>query len=961
MKNGYIKSQYKRLSMYLLLLCSLLFSTTTIAQLRVTANGSAQQLVETMVGKGYIISNVRSTCPAGAMGTFIGTTSNIGIPNGVLLTTGQVSIAPGPDNSKSAGADNGAAGDSQLDSLYKTVTNDACAIEFDFIPACETFEIKYAFASEEYPESVGKEFNDVFAFFISGPGINGKQNIATVPGTTNYVSINTINAGKNANYYVPNVGGQTIQYDGFTKPMVASAKVIPCNTYHLKVVIADNEDRIFDSGVFIEGGSIDCAPVVYNEMASNIDPVRNCRNGSYTFCRTGDMTNPFVVKYQIGGTAINGIDYQMIPDSVIIPAGKKCATIDIIPVVFGTAQPTKKIDITYKFGFCPQIQTLSLILTDPVPLDAGPDAVICSGDSTEIGTDPFNGVNYTWTPSTGLTNPNSSKTNLTLVNNTASDIKLKYTLKSYSAFSNCTLYDTVVVTVRQHPTASFAPPASVCLGVDASFKDSSIASIGARIKNWYWEFGNGLFDTSKTPSIKYPVAGTYPVKLTVKDDGGCTDDTTLQISVWDLPKVDFSYLNACLDDSVRFTNLSTIMGPSTISSYVWNFGDNSPFSTFPSPKHLYPKASSIFSVQLIAVSDKNCIAVTTKQISLNAKPTATFTVAPACIFNSMKFNNDSDASISQWVFDDGTISSIRNPHHTFNTVGNHLVKLVVKNNFGCTDSITKQVLVNDQPKFDFVTKNTTGCPTFCTEFHGIPLAGSDTIVSWSWKFNAAENQSGKDVVKCYSEKGSYSQTLIATSNKGCSDTLIKASIITVFPVPKAAFIITPEEVTIYDPKVEVVDVSTEGVEKRFWNLGDGTNLLDVNKFTHTYPQLATYYTISLKVVNQFGCVDSTKGKVFVKSDATVYIPNAFTPNEDNKNEKFYVYASGSLKTAKFKMYIFDRWGNRLFTSNSLSDGWDGFYKGELCEGAVYVYSVIFSSEEDGTVLEKFRGKVTLVK
>lgn len=953
--------QFKTSSFSLVLLCSILFCKPAISQLTVNTNVTAQQMIETIVGEGFLISNVRSTCPAEAMGTFDGTAANIGIPNGILLTTGKASMAVGPNSEGSAGFNHGDPSDSQLDSLYKTFTSDACAIEFDFIPACDKFEIKYAFGSEEYLENVGKEFNDVFAFFISGPGIAGKKNIAVVPGTTSYVSINNINPRKNAQYYQDNAGGTSIQYDGFTKPMVASEKVIPCSSYHLKIVIADVIDGIFDSGVFIEGNSIDCAPVAYSDMASNVSPITNCKDGSYTFCRTGDISTPYVIKYIIGGTAINGTDYEMIPDSVIIPAGEKCATVKIIPFSSSIPRPPKTITITYPFGFCPQIETLSLTLTDPVPLDAGPDAIICSGDTAKIGIVPVTGTNYTWTPSTGLDNPNISNPKVSLNNNSSGDLKMKYTLKSFSDISKCTLYDTVEVTVRQHPIASFSPPASVCLGKDITFTDTSVPIPGADINQWYWEFGNGLFDTGKAPTIKYSTPGTFDVKLTVKDESGCADDTTMQVSVWELPKVNFSYINACVDDTVRFTNLSTVSGSNTIAQSIWNFGDSTPLYNGMSPSHLYPKNTNLFYVTLIIVSDKNCLSTLERPITLNVKPKVVFDADPVCISSATRFNNQSEGAISKWTFDDGTFSDVRNPHHTFNSVGTHIVKLVIKNNYGCIDSLTKQIIINDKPKFDFVAENTAGCPTFCTKFNAKPISGSDSIISWVWKFNTADTKIGQNVVKCYSAKDNYPQTLIATSDKGCKDTLIKSSTITVYPLPKAGFEVTPAEITIYDPKAIILDKSSTDVVHWSWNLGDGTKMVDVNKIKHTYAPIAAGYTITLKVINQFGCVDSTFGSVYIQSDATVFIPNAFTPGEDGKNDKFLVYASGTLKEAKFKMYIFDRWGNKLFTSNSLNEGWDGAYKGEICQRDVYVYSVTFTSEEDGTLLEKFRGKVTLVR
>src|SRR3569832_1462249 len=270
------------------LILFLILPGSAFSQLTVNTNATLAEIVSTIIGPGYNISNIKLNCPAGAIATFTSGGTNLGLNNGILLTTGKAANAIGPNDNNKLGFNNGASGDSQLDVLLGTETYDGCALEFDLIPSCDTLKIKYEFGSEEYPEYVNKQFNDVFSFFITGPGITGTKNIATLPNTTTPVSINTVNAGKNSQYFVDNTNGKSLQYDAFTKPLTAWTPVVSCSTYHLKIVIADVTDGIYDSGVFIEGGSITCSPVIYNNLATNINPVTGCKNGSFTFCRTGD-------------------------------------------------------------------------------------------------------------------------------------------------------------------------------------------------------------------------------------------------------------------------------------------------------------------------------------------------------------------------------------------------------------------------------------------------------------------------------------------------------------------------------------------------------------------------------------------------------------------------------------------------------------------------------------------------
>lgn len=944
-----------------LILCS---QGSVFSQLSVNANVTTQQLVQTIIGPGYNVSNIKLNCPQGAFATFTSAGTNLGLNGGILLTTGKASNAIGPNNNNKLGFNNGASGDSQLDILLGTETYDGCALEFDLIPSCDTLKIKYAFGSEEYPEYVNKSFNDVFSFFVTGPGITGTKNIATLPNSTTPVSINTVNAGANSQYFVDNTNGNSLQYDGLTKPMIAWTPVVSCSTYHLKIVIADVTDGIYDSGVFIEGGSITCSPVIYNNLASNVNGVKGCQNGSFTFCRTGDRTNAYVVNYTIGGTAINGVDYQTLPGSVTIPAGQECATVEVVPLPGGPPKPIKTIDITYKFGFCPEPNTITITLTDPIPLNAGPDKAICSGDSTSIGPKALIGTTYSWTPTTGLSSSTAANPMVSLINNTNTDIKQTYVLQATVTASKCVIYDTVVVTVKPHPKAIFYDPSpSHCLGTITYFRDTSVATTGNTIKDWYWKFGNNLFDTVQHTSTTYTKAGAYNVTLTVTDNKGCSGDTTMLINIWPLPSADFQITSACIGDSVAFKNTSTVDG-GIITLAIWSFGDGTPLINAVDPKHLYPTNPKNFNVQLFVTSDKNCIGAITKPLELFPKPLVDFAANNICVFRELRFSNYSDGNKSLWNFGDGATSILRNPGHIYATPGPKDVKLIVSNNFGCSDSITKKITVYPQPKFNFYATDTAGCPIFITNFNAVADSSNlDSISNWKWIFNPASIKYGQHVQGApYLDAGKYSPTLIATNTKGCSDTLTKAYYINVYPIPVPSFTLAPNELSIYEMKTQVIDNSSPDVVKWQWDLGDGTKELNKTRFYHDYSGgTAATYTVTLTVTNQYNCTNSTTRLINIRTERTVYIPNAFTPNGDGVNDKFMPYASGDFLNADFQMRIFDRWGNKLLFTGDINQGWNGIYKGELCQRDVYVYSIIFSSKEDGSVLAKFKGIVTLVQ
>lgn len=252
----------------------LLLSIVTVslhAQLAITNNQTAMQLANQIVATsgtlGVTVSNATMICDSSANGLFTGN-SNIGFNNGIVLGTGIVATDIASSNygingipSDFASQSTSQSGDSDLDLLVTAATYDACVLEFDLQPVGNYVEFEYVFGSEEYPEFNCSSFNDVFAFYISGPGFATPQNIALIPTTTIPVSINSINDGSggncstNTNLYVTNNDTITTM-DGFTVPLIATAAVTPLQTYHLKLAIADAGDMILNSYVLLKANSL---------------------------------------------------------------------------------------------------------------------------------------------------------------------------------------------------------------------------------------------------------------------------------------------------------------------------------------------------------------------------------------------------------------------------------------------------------------------------------------------------------------------------------------------------------------------------------------------------------------------------------------------------------------------------------------------------------------------------------
>jgi len=275
-----------------ILLIALLLGNTGIAQLTVTPNATADQLVKTLAGSGVTISSPTLTCAGNANGVFTTISSTLGLSGGIVLTNGSAvdttfyvydslwgttvggfDYGVGNPASDFASTANATPGDTDLSALAGgVVTYDACVLEFDFTATGDTVSFNYVFGSEEYTSYTCSSYNDVIGFFLSGGAYTAKTNISLVPGTSIPVAINSVNCGATGayststcsaeyagapycTYYVDNTAGTTIVYDGFTSVLQAVAAVNPCTPYHLKLGVADVGDDLYDSGVFLQAGS----------------------------------------------------------------------------------------------------------------------------------------------------------------------------------------------------------------------------------------------------------------------------------------------------------------------------------------------------------------------------------------------------------------------------------------------------------------------------------------------------------------------------------------------------------------------------------------------------------------------------------------------------------------------------------------------------------------------------------
>ncbi len=373
---------------------------SSYAQLAVSGGLTPAQIANTLVSSGVTISNVTITGNSFSYGTFDALNApELGLTNGILLTTGDIANSVGPNNTGAASYVCGFPGYPLLNQLTINGTNDACILEFDFVPTGFQVDFKYVFASEEYIEFANSDYNDLFGFYVTGPGYATPTNVALLPNAAqDPVTINNVNPVNNSAYYYDLngdggfFGGPNIQYDGFTVPLTASFAVQPCQTYHIIMVIADVADPLFDSAVFIEGRSFE-SPVydisIHTTNGLNDSTVTECNGSAYITLTRPSNVGTEVVNYTIAGTATTSADYQSLAGSYNFTAGQGSVNIPISILTDAISEATETVAFTTNIsiscnGIAPT-KTVRLYIQDsPTPALTASGDTICNNNTASI-------------------------------------------------------------------------------------------------------------------------------------------------------------------------------------------------------------------------------------------------------------------------------------------------------------------------------------------------------------------------------------------------------------------------------------------------------------------------------------------------------------------------------------------------------------------------------------------------
>ncbi|MFK7926352.1 MAG: PKD domain-containing protein [Bacteroidia bacterium] len=907
-----------------LLLLSLLTVSSAMglkAQLTVADTIPKFDLLQTLFGGGVVISNLQTFCDTTvAMWEFDGTNSNLGLNRGVLITSGEAQDAipnGAPACTNLGTADLLTPGYAPLNALLTNglTTEDACVITFDITPYCDTIGIRYVFGSEEYSDYVNANFNDIFAFFISGPGFGPApgQNIALVPGTTQPVSIDNVNNGAvggpcnvpmgpctNCLFFDDNTTGATLGYDGFTTPLLAQAIVTACETYTVTLAIADVGDGLFDSGVFLEAGGIGCTSTVLALQATNNTAlgsnvaVEDCVDGVFTFAIPAPLTDTVVFHYTIGGTATPGLDYTGLPDSIIMLPGTNFMTVPVTIVNDGLLEGAEYIEIIYTdSALCANsiyTDTARLQILDPPDLFQAPDEVLCADDTILVGVSTSIGQSYSWSPAVGVSNTAFSNPTLTLSNATSQPVTYDYILTTTAVQGFCEFRDTISVTVFPANQADFIAD-TVCLGVPTGFVDLTFADT---LVSWTWDFGDGNVGTVQNPFHTYTQPGVFDVSLITLNASGCPDTIIKSVLVDSLPVVNYVVDTVCANSATQFSH---IVGAGV--SYDWEFGDGA-VTTIASPNHIYPSFGN-YSSQLVATTAQGCMDSSTVDVFVNQNPTAGFASPDICEGLVSTFSNTSQigtgTSLSySWDWDDNTFFGLTfEPSHTYANFGIYNVSLTVTDELGCSNTATNPVEI-----FAPVTANFNynqicfGDSTPFTDISNFDISGP--IVGWNWTFGDGAVANEQYPYHSYAAYGTYPVQLAIISEDGCVDTFEAPIEVFDQPIADFSFVSDCDEQAIEFTNLSSFNNSNVSYN---WDFNDNSAASQQIDPSYVFSSFGIR-TVSMTVSNSDGCNDTKQLDVEVWP-----LPNAsFEPDPICAYEGFHLLDLSSVAPGRIQSH---RW------------------------------------------------------
>jgi len=985
-----------------------------------------------LLGSGVEAFNIELTGSPSQVGYLEGATG-IPLTEGLILSSAQAENVACPDD---FGGDvpfgEGVSGEPDLLTIANSVpgmigqtfnvssVNDVCILEFDFIATGDTVKFNYIFGSDEYLEWVNSSFNDIFAFFLSGPGLAGPYednavNIASVPETDPAlpVTVSSVNDQINDEYYIDNFNNDNICQDGYTQKLEAISVVQCGETYHIKLAIADGTDTALESIVILEAGSFSSNSVVQVDLSIDVGGPENdimyedCGEALLTFTRpletVLEIEEMVIIAY--GGDAINGVDYTFLPDTIIFAPGVESISFLIDAFEDGIAEGTEWVQFEIlNLAACNGGGLVSyfefFIADEPEPLVVeGYTVEMCIGAGIELEpiiTGGFGNFIYDWstgedTPTIDVS-PDVTTTYSVIVGDTCG-------MPSDDADITVDVLDLPPLTLTTNPT-------ELILDCGASVNIIANASGGDGVYEYSWEDQNGATLFGFGNSLFYSTwQGADQIHVTVTDGCGFEEIVILEVTL-NVPELilvqEEEMTVLCNDPFVIAPEVSGGQAP-----FFYNWYQDGVWFDFSATVNLTTSSDMTISFDV----QDDCGQVEEVDIEISVESPAIEITLPDQLIGPCtelfeviaEIGGGSGGLNYQWSIDGASFGG-NNPNVNYQTDVNTTIQLFVFDACGAEDTESVEIIIDNPPvvlaaiedinascidntavlvdiisgsggyQYEWFVADTAYALTediILQSFNTVPVAvtvsdgcGSSSttdllyiipdiplnIVMTPDSSICAGDGMSISALATGGEEGFYyywpelgefgadqyatpysTQTYEVTATDICGES-ITSSVTLEVQFLFSNFVIE----NLGDNEYQYTAAPEPECEECIydWDFGDGNMSLEENP-SHTYDGLGDYIT-SLTVTNAIGCTDSTY--TLINGPIILYVPNAFTPNNDGINDVFKAYGQGILG---FEMVIVNRWGEVVFASDDINTPWVGDHQSgsQYVPDGVYTYQI----------------------
>jgi len=475
--------------------------------------------------------------------------------------------------------------------------------------------------------------------------------------------------------------------------------------------------------------------------------------------------------------------------------------------------------------------------------------------------------------------------------------------------------------------------------------------VKGKIKSYDWKINSSYSSKATNPIVGLLKEGFYTVNLKVISDSLCSDSLQKSFTIYPAITPKTSFIQGCENETMTFSDISK-QGNTRIVTREWKIGStlytDSTFLLALNAKGIYPYTLTFKTLE-------GCNYTFDSTYEVFEKPIADFIHISKCNDDEVSFSDKSipggSSSIvsRSWFNNNVLFNTGSNFSNKFPLPGTQSISLEVLNGFGCKDSVNIPVITSKSNYADFTFNN--ACPGDIVTVNFTGYTGLNAISKYDLRWGDGKQSLALPATHIYDKTNNYLINLTITTWAGCDYDTFKT--VTIFPVPQAGFDFYPKYPDVKYPTITISDKS-KGASKWYYNFGDTASSKKQNPM-YSFKDSGSF-KIAQIVENQFGCIDTAYLRVYVNYILLTFIPNAFSPGNDDINPLFQ---PSGLGIKDFRITIFNRWGEKLFDPDWGKKAWNGIYQNEIVPIGIYPYYIQII--DFGDVKHNYNGVVHVIR